>query len=83
MEAKNAYDALTDIQKLAVTNAEKLMQFKWLWTDIMEVPDTELKEHQARITGFTITRTTDGTAPFDNHKEHTAKCYEVKFETER
>ncbi len=83
MEAKNAYDALTDIQKLAVTNAEKLMQFKWLWTDIMEVPDTELKEHQARITGFTITKTTDGTAPFDNHKEHTAKCYEVNHEGDK
>ena len=41
-------------------------------------PSTEeSKEHTARITGFTITRTVDGTAPFDNHTKHTEKCYEI------
>lgn len=79
LEAKNAYDALTEAQKLAVTNAEKLMQYEWLWTDNMDETEGEEADHQARITSFEITRTVDGTTPFDNHKEHTKGCYDVNY----
>ena len=66
-EAQEAYEALNEKQKQAVTNAEKLEEFSWLWTAV--VPNNEegvMGPDEAYVNAVTIKEMTTGTAPFDN-----------------
>lgn len=72
-EAYEAYMALNNSQKEAVTNAEKLLQMEWLWgADTLEENDGEaatiqdkLQGDEAKVTDIKILDIVDGTEPFD------------------
>ena len=64
--AHEAYEALTDAQKLKVTNAAKLMELEWIWSAAtLETDFPVLTDDSARVTGITGTGISDGVAPWD------------------
>lgn len=65
LEAKKAYDALSEEQKQAVTNGEKLQQFEWLWTDTMDT-DGVMGPDEAYVNKIEILGMRTGTAPWDD-----------------
>ncbi|MCI8744631.1 MAG: LPXTG cell wall anchor domain-containing protein [Lachnospiraceae bacterium] len=67
MEAYRAYEALTDEQKEAVTNRERLQQFEWLLSDTMEETLWNImKPDEAYVNEVKITSVSTGAAPFDD-----------------
>ncbi len=77
-EAQEAYDALSEAQKEAVTNAEILEQFEWLWSDTLEEGNSiwgALEDDSAYVNEIKITNIQDGVAPFDFHQHDPEKCY--------
>lgn len=69
LEAKTAYDALSEKQKAAVTNAEKLFAYDWLLTDTMmdgmESVWDKMGDDEAYVNDIKITDIKTGSAPFD------------------
>ena len=64
--AFDAYDALTDGQKLFVTNIAKLNDLEWLWSaEILGTEAGELTDDSAYVYEIGITKYDTGTAPFD------------------
>lgn len=68
-KAKKAYDALSEEQKKAVTNAERLQEFEWLETETLDETESTSNEYLnvdgAYINNFWIEATQDGVTPFD------------------
>ena len=69
MAAQEAYNALTDAQKEAVTNVEILEQFEWLLSSTLE-EDTQsvwdvMEPDEAYVNKIEITSIATGSAPFD------------------
>lgn len=76
--AQAAYDALTEAQKEAVTNAEILAQFEWLWSETLEEGRSiwgVLKDDSAYVNEIKIVHIQDGVTPFDFHQHDQEKCY--------
>ncbi len=70
MAAQEAYDALTDAQKEAVTNAEVLEQFEWLLSSTLEENSENsvwgmMGPDEAYVNDIVVTRIATGAAPFD------------------
>lgn len=67
--AYEAYEALTEEQKLAVTNADKLMELESLWAvQTLENID-KLTGDAAFVSSISVTSIADGTGPFDSDDE--------------
>ncbi len=65
-EAKKAYDKLTEEQKLAVTNAEALFVYEWLWTGTLEETTWDImRPDEAYVNEIKISSIATGSAPFD------------------
>lgn len=65
--AQEAYNALTDAQKEAVTNAEVLEQFEWLLSGTLEEIGA-MGPDEAYVNKITIESIKTGTAPFDDEE---------------
>lgn len=66
--ARAAYEALSEKQKAAVWNAEKLLQYDWLLTDTMDGTESvwnPMEPDEAYVNEIKITSIKTGSAPFD------------------
>ncbi len=66
--ARAAYEALNGKQKAAVWNAEKLLQYDWLLTDIMDGMESvwnPMEPDEAYVNEIKFTGIKTGSAPFD------------------
>lgn len=69
-KAKKAYDALSEEQKKAVTNAERLQEFEWLETETLEETESAtggvMEKDQAYVNNIRVEYIQDGVTPFDD-----------------
>ncbi|MFR7475695.1 LPXTG cell wall anchor domain-containing protein [Frisingicoccus sp.] len=70
MAAHNAYEALTDDQKLYVTNADRLKALEWLWSmQTVETDATVLNGDYAYVARIAVSSIADGVTPWDANDE--------------